>query len=465
MLTAHHRKLKPISSLGRWWPNRSEIRQLGEAVRVSPAGVGVFVGLVPAAGGDIAGLIGWDRSRRASKTGDTYGKGNIEGVVAADTASSATLGGSLTTTMALGIPGDSVMAVMIGSMLIWGLQPGPRLFTEQPELLVSIAGIMLLATMLSLAASLARLRGMVKLLDTPNYLLWPVILIFCMVGTYATTNNLFTVFTMLGFGVIGLIFKRTGIPAGPVVLGLLLGPIAEENFSRALVLGQGQSFFSVWSPIALALLVFSLASLLWPILRRLSARTDARLSETIAEEISIAEEPTADDPGHPVGAGSSTDAPLHHEVRRAVSTPRSSPPSPRRSTRTVRWTPRGRGRSSSSWPAPGTRAPSSSVPPGSSLARPGRAGRARRPRRADAVAAHAGDRAHRGGQHVRGAATARARPAAPGRRRVGVITPTSCRPRTPPCGTSSPRCPPRPTGCGSTSTSTDVGRGTSSPPR
>ena len=240
---------------------------------------------MPAAGGDIAGLIGWDRSRRASKTGDTYGKGNLEGVVAADTASSATLGGSLTTTMALGIPGDSVMAVMIGSMLIWGLQPGPRLFTERPELLVSITGIMLIATVISLIASLARLRGMVRLLDTPNHLLWPIILIFCVVGTYATTNNIFTVGTMLVFGVIGVVFKRIGIPAGPIVLGLLLGPIAEENFSRTLVLTQGQSFFSVWSPVALILLLFSAVSLLWPLLRRLIRKDDRTLSETIAEDV------------------------------------------------------------------------------------------------------------------------------------------------------------------------------------
>jgi putative tricarboxylic transport membrane protein len=266
ILTAHEHKVRPISALGRWWPNREEIRRSRKPFAIA-TGVGIGVGLVPAAGGDIAGLIGWDRARRASKQGESYGKGNIEGVVAADTASSATLGGSLTTTMALGIPGDSVMAVMIGSMLIWGLQPGPRLFTEQPDLLVSITGIMVVATVISLVASLARLRGMVKLLDTPHHILWPVILIFCLVGTFATTNNIFTVGTMLAFGLIGLVFKRVGIPAGPVVLGLILGPIAEENLARTLVLAQGKSFFEVWSPIALGLLLLGILSLLWPLLR------------------------------------------------------------------------------------------------------------------------------------------------------------------------------------------------------
>lgn len=274
ILTAHSHKVRPISTLGRWWPTRSEVRRSAKPFAIS-SGVGVTVGLIPAAGGDIAGLIGWDRSRRASKQGDTYGKGNVEGVVAADTASSATLGGSLTTTMALGIPGDSVMAVMIGSMLIWGLQPGPRLFTERPELVASMAGIMVAATLLALAASLVRLRGMVRLLDTPNHFLWPIILIFCVVGTFATTNNVFTVGTMLAFGVIGLVFKRVGIPAGPVVLGLILGPIAESNLARTLVLSQGRPFFDVWSPIALGLLLLALLSLLWPLIRAALARRGA----------------------------------------------------------------------------------------------------------------------------------------------------------------------------------------------
>src|SRR5690606_40069751 len=123
---------RPTSSLGRWWPSRAELKQSGRATAVGGA-VGLGVGLIPAAGGDIAGLIGWERARKASKTPEAFGKGSIEGVAASDTASSATLGGSLTTTMAVGIPGDSVTAVLIGSMNIWGITPGPTLFTERPR--------------------------------------------------------------------------------------------------------------------------------------------------------------------------------------------------------------------------------------------------------------------------------------------------------------------------------------------
>lgn len=269
MLTHRRSGVKPISALGRWWPNRSELRGSVRPFGISSV-VGLLTGLVPAAGGDIAGLIGWDRAKRASKTGATYGRGNYEGVVASDTASSATLGGSLTTTMALGIPGDSVMAVMIGSMLVWGLNPGPGLFTSRPDLVVTMTAIMVMAVAISLAASLLRLKWMVKLLDTPNHYLWPVILVFCMIGTYATTNSIFTVIVMMVAGVFGVVCKRLEIPAGPIVLGLLLGPIAEENLARALVLQHGNGFFDVWSPIALGFLALALGSLLLPLLRRRS---------------------------------------------------------------------------------------------------------------------------------------------------------------------------------------------------
>lgn len=267
MLTHSANRVRPISALGRWLPNRTEIRGSVKPFGISAA-VGLVTGLVPAAGGDIAGLVGWDRAKRASKNRETFGTGNYQGVVASDTASSATLGGSLTTTMALGIPGDSVMAVMIGSMLVWGLNPGPELFTSRPDLVVTMTAIMVIAVALTLVASLLRLRGMVKLLDTPHHYLWPVILVFCMVGTYATTNSISTVVVMLVAGVAGVVLKRLKVPAGPIVLGLLLGPIAEENLARTLALQGDSGFFAVWSPVALAFFALAALSLLAPLLQR-----------------------------------------------------------------------------------------------------------------------------------------------------------------------------------------------------
>ena len=290
LLIYHKSKVRPISSLGRWWPNRAELKQTRRALAVS-GGVGLGVGLIPAAGGDIAGLIGWERARKVSKRPEAFGKGSIEGVTASDTASSATLGGSLTTTMALGIPGDSVMAVMIGSMIIWGITPGPSLFSDRPDLVVSITGIMLIATLLSLALSLVRMRGMVKLLDVPQPYLWSGILIFCIIGTYATSNSLSTVITMLVFGVIGLVLKRMAVPAGPVVLGLLLGPLAEENLSRTLAILPTRPFFEVVSPIAIVLLTLAVLSIVVPAVRnaRRPANKRGSLAESILDDETVAD--------------------------------------------------------------------------------------------------------------------------------------------------------------------------------
>ncbi|MBT2474258.1 tripartite tricarboxylate transporter permease, partial [Microbacterium sp. ISL-103] len=209
------------------------------------------------------------------------------GVAASDTAASATLGGSLTTTMALGIPGDSVMAVMIGSMIIWGITPGPTLFTNRPDLVVSIVGIMLVATLLSLALSLVRMKGMVKLLDVPQPYLWSGILIFCIIGTYATSNSLSTVVTMLVFGVIGVLLKRMQVPAGPIVLGLLLGPLAEENLARTLAILPTRPFFEVVSPIAIVLLALAVLSIVMPAIR--AARTPRAERASLEDSILQAE--------------------------------------------------------------------------------------------------------------------------------------------------------------------------------
>ncbi|MFC7401108.1 tripartite tricarboxylate transporter permease [Citricoccus sp. GCM10030269] len=258
---------RPITQLGQWLPDRAMFRRLLKPMGIG-AGTGSVVGLVPAVGGDIAGIISWDNAKRFSRHREEFGKGSIEGLTAADTSSTATLGGSVTTTMALGVPGDSVMAVLIGSMMIWGIQPGPALFTNQPSLVYTLATILFVATVLSLALSLVRMKSMVKLLELKNQYLWVIILVFCMVGTYSISNSVFDVFIMLIMGLIGLFMLRFGFPAGPAVLGLILGPLAESNLRRTLI-GDGWGGF-LSSPIALVLFAVSAAALLLPAARQIA---------------------------------------------------------------------------------------------------------------------------------------------------------------------------------------------------
>lgn len=273
--------VKPISELGRWFPNKQERRTIIKPLGAGAA-VGGVVGVVPAAGGDIAGLIGWDRARRLSKNPEKFGKGSLEGLVAADTASTATVGGSMTTTMALGIPGDAVMAVMIGSMVIWGLQPGPSLLANNPDLVVTMASIVLIAAVISLAVSMVRMQSMVKILRLHPQYLWSSILIFCIIGTYATSNSIYVVIVMLIAGAVGFLMKRTGFPPGPVVLGLLLGELAESNLRRALLI-DGPTIF-IERPIAAALLTLTVLSLGAPVARRLFRQRRRRTVRAAAHE-------------------------------------------------------------------------------------------------------------------------------------------------------------------------------------
>ncbi|WP_368808401.1 tripartite tricarboxylate transporter permease [Kocuria sabuli] len=270
----------PITQLGAWWPTRVERRELLKPSAIG-TGVGAVVGVVPAAGGDIAGVIAWAQAKRASKHPERFGHGSLEGLASADSASTATMGGSVTTTLALGVPGDSVMAVMIGSMIIWGLQPGPALFVESPDLVYSLAVIMVLATLLALGLALVRMQGVVKLLALPQQYLTAIIISFCIVGTYAVQSSVFDVVLMLCFGLVGLLMRRFGFPAGPMVLGLILGPLAESNLRRALVIdGMGTV---LTSPIAVALLLLSLGAVLLPWLRSTSKarKLRARVPENV----------------------------------------------------------------------------------------------------------------------------------------------------------------------------------------
>ncbi|GAA2041076.1 tripartite tricarboxylate transporter permease [Yaniella flava] len=279
MLTHNPRasQLKPIAQMGQWWPDKTTTKRLAKPTAVGAA-TGSVIGLVPAVGGDISGIIGWDNARRMSKNKDEFGKGSVEGLMAGDTSTTTTLGGSVTTTMALGIPGDSVMAVLIGSMMIWGIQPGPGLFASDPSMVYSLVAILTIATVLSLALSLLRMKSMVKLLELNQAYLWIIILVFCMVGTYSISNSVFDVAVMLIMGLIGLFMLRFGFPAGPTVLGLILGPLAESNLRRTLIGGGWESFLQ--SPIAMILFIVSAAALLFPPLRQMSKRRKSELKNT-----------------------------------------------------------------------------------------------------------------------------------------------------------------------------------------
>ena len=274
MLTHRAGRAEIVSQLGRMLPDAAERRRLVRPVLTASA-IGTVVGAMPGAGGDIAGLVSWDQSRRLSKHPEEYGHGSIEGLAAADTANNAQVGGAMATTLALGIPGDSVTAVLIGSMIIWGIAPGPSLYADNPAIVWTIIALLVVSTVLALLLSFARLNSVVKLLSLPRPWLWTAILVFCLVGSYAAQNSLFDVALVVGAGLVGLAMRRFGFPAGPLVLGLILGPLAESNLRRALVISDGSLGVLVTSPISGVLLLLSLGAVVTALLQRYRRRRRA----------------------------------------------------------------------------------------------------------------------------------------------------------------------------------------------
>ncbi|MCC6164890.1 MAG: tripartite tricarboxylate transporter permease [Acidobacteria bacterium] len=258
-------------------PTREESRTLwSHGLRGSL--MGIWIGIMPAAGADVGAILAWDQSRRFSKTPERFGKGSLEGLIAATTGANAGIGGSLVTTLALGIPGDSAAAVLIGALLMHGLQPGPLLFRNRPDLVATIVALVFMASLITLVWGLIGARVLAKILRIRDQYLWATVLAVALGGSYALNQSTGDVWTALIAGVFGFLLRQQGFPMGPLVLALILGPMAESNLRRALALSEGSLATFVTRPISLLFLVLAALTLLWPLFSRKS--TDSRLPDS-----------------------------------------------------------------------------------------------------------------------------------------------------------------------------------------
>jgi putative tricarboxylic transport membrane protein len=198
--------------------------------------IGIWIGALPGAGGDIAALMAYGHARRSvKKPSRPFGQGAYEGVIAPETANNACIGGDNIPMLTLGIPGDAVTAVIIGALFIHGLKPGPMLMIDTPHLFWFWVGTLTLSNVFLLIFGLMGIKIFAKLVEIRKGLLLPIIIIISVVGTYAINNSLTDVYWMLGFGIFGYILKMYGFQMGPVVLGIILGPLMEENYRRAMM--------------------------------------------------------------------------------------------------------------------------------------------------------------------------------------------------------------------------------------
>jgi putative tricarboxylic transport membrane protein len=201
--------------------------------------IGVIVGALPGTGGDIAALMAYDHAKRVTKNPEVpFGKGAIEGLVAPETANNAAVGGAFIPMMTLGIPGDAVTAIMIGALFIHGLNPGPLLMVQQPDMFWFIVSALMIANCFMLLFGLTGIRAFVKVVELPRGLLIPLILLLSIVGAYAVNNRLGDVYWMLGFGVLGYFMRLYGYALGPVILGVILSRLLDDNWRRAIISEQ-----------------------------------------------------------------------------------------------------------------------------------------------------------------------------------------------------------------------------------
>jgi putative tricarboxylic transport membrane protein len=231
--------------------------------------IGIWIGILPGAGGSMAAFMSYNEARRTSKTPETWGKGEPEGVAASETANNADTAAALIPALTLGIPGTAVAAVMLGGLLIHGLQPGPMLFRDNPDIVFGFMWQFLFGAILLvlLGGSLAT-NSFARLLNLPRPLLGSVIIVLMLIGVYSIHGRMFDVYLMLGFGAIGYVMDKLKFPLPPAVLGLILGGYAEENLRLALRIGRGDWSILFANKTSLVLVALTVAVIVGPMIKR-----------------------------------------------------------------------------------------------------------------------------------------------------------------------------------------------------
>lgn len=264
-----------------WARIKSNFGQVKEYINSTWVGsfLGFFVGTLPAAGATPASLMSYGLSKTFAKDPDSFGRGNISGVAAPEAANNAASTGSMLPMITLGIPGSPTTAILLGGMIIWGLRPGPLLFTESPDFVWGLIGSMYVANAVTVALNIALIPIFIRVLAMPFTLLTPIIFTLCVLGVFATTDRMFDTWIMLIIGVVGYLMRKLNYPVAPAVLAIVLGPLAERSMRQSLISSQGDVTTFVTRPISLVCIMLAIALVLFPIIQRiLRKRREAQLS-------------------------------------------------------------------------------------------------------------------------------------------------------------------------------------------
>ena len=237
--------------------------------------LGTAIGALPGAGADIAAWMSYAMSKKFSREPEKFGTGHVEGIVEAGASNNSALAGAWIPALVFGIPGDSITAIVIGVLYIKGLNPGPTIFMNNAPAVYAIFFVFILANLLMLPLGIAAIKGAKQILRAPREVLMPVILLFCIVGSFAINNSVFGVVLMLGFGLVAYVMEENGFPVAPAILGMVLGAMLEEHFISSMIKSDGRLAAFFERPIAGGLGALTLAVIAAPLIRYVMSRKEA----------------------------------------------------------------------------------------------------------------------------------------------------------------------------------------------
>lgn len=250
--------------------SRGEVKKMVPTIGRSSI-LGFFIGVLPGAGATIASFLsyGMERNLASAKEKEEFGKGSIRGLSAPETANNAACSGSFVPLLTLGIPGSGTTAVMLGALISYGIQPGPRLFVEQPDVFWSVIISMYIGNVILLILNLPLIPYIARLLALRKELLIPIILFFSLIGVYLVSFNTFDIYLMVAFAVIAIVFRLLDFPMAPMILGFILGKLMEDNLRRALAISDGSISFLWERPITLGIMIITLLIVVAPMISSL----------------------------------------------------------------------------------------------------------------------------------------------------------------------------------------------------
>jgi putative tricarboxylic transport membrane protein len=264
--------------IGSVWPNWADIRYCIPAVLRGTA-LGSLLGVLPGGGALLASFAAYTLEKKVAKPPRAFGQGDIRGVAAPESANNAGAQTSFIPMLTLGIPSNPTMAMMIGALMIHGISPGPRVMTDRPDLFWGVVASMWIGNLMLVILNLPMVGIWVKLLRIPYRMMFPAIVVFCCIGTYAINSNVADIYIMAFFSVVGYVCLKLDCEPAPLILGFVLGPMMEENLRRALLISRGDPMVFVTEPLSLAFLIASLLLLAVVAAPAIRAKREVALQE------------------------------------------------------------------------------------------------------------------------------------------------------------------------------------------